>query len=97
MNKLGFLLLAAVASKGALASEVGAPFPQLANSTAILAVAIAETGASSSLAIFEPEAPEAAATLHETQQRYIDRAMEQIAHEVEQRIYMNMEQYYTMR
>lgn len=97
MKKLGFLLLAALASKGAMASEVGAPFPQLANSTAILAVAIAETGASSSWALIEPEALEAAATSHEAQQRYLDRAMEQIAHEVEQRIYMNMEQYFTMR
>ena len=54
MNKLGFLLVAVFASKGALASEVGAPFPQLANSPAVLAVAIAETGASSSLAV-KPE------------------------------------------
>lgn len=45
MKKLGFLLLALLASKGASASEVGAPIPQMANSTAVLAVAIAETGA----------------------------------------------------
>lgn len=49
MKKLGFLVLALVASKSAVAGEVGAPIPQLANSTALLAVAIAEAGAAAHL------------------------------------------------
>lgn len=51
MKKATIVLLAAIAADGVFASEVGAPYPQLASSaTANLAVAIAETGASSSWA-----------------------------------------------
>jgi predicted RNA methylase len=97
MNKLGFLLLAALASKGALASEVGAPFPQLANTTAILAVAIAETGASSSLAVeAKPEVVEEAAQyipLH----TYTENALEEMAVNFEQRVLQDLEARYAGR
>lgn len=84
MNKLGFLLLAAVASKGAMASEVGAPFPQLANSTAVLAVAIAETGASASLAL-EPN-DEANSTQHQQLDAYTKTALDEISQNFQARV-----------
>lgn len=96
MNKLGFLLLAALASKGALASEVGAPFPQLANTTAVLAVAIAETGASSSLAV-EPEQEVKEATQHSPLHTYTESALEEMAVDLEQRILQDLTARYAAR
>lgn len=47
MNKLGFLLLAALSATSALAGEVGAQYPQLANlNSANLAFASVDTGVS---------------------------------------------------
>lgn len=85
MNKFGFLLLAALAPTGALASEVGATFPQLANSTALIAVAIAETGASASLA-FEPDSDVINATQHSHLYSYTEQAYEALSTELEARI-----------
>jgi len=96
MNKLGFLLLAALASKGALASEVGAPFPQLANTTAVLAVAIAETGASSSLTV-EPEQDVKEANQHATLHSYTESALEEMAVDFEQRVLQDLEARYASR
>jgi hypothetical protein len=96
MNKLGFLLLAALASKGALASEVGAPFPQLANTTAVLAVAIAETGASSSLAV-EPKQEVKEATQHAPLHTYTESALEEMAVDLEQRILQDLAARYAAR
>lgn len=96
MNKLGFLLLAALASKGALASEVGAPFPQLANSTAVLAVAIAETGASSSLTV-EPEQEVKTANQHIPLHNYTESALEEMAVDFEQRVIQDLELRYVAR
>ena len=96
MNKLGFLLLAALASKGALASEVGAPFPQLANSTAVLAVAIAETGASSSLTV-EPEQEVKMANQHIPLHNYTESALEEMAVDFEQRVIQDLELRYVAR
>lgn len=89
MNKLGFLLLAAFASKGALASEVGAPFPQLANSTAVLAVAIAETGASASLA-FEPNEEAASLTQQQQLDTYTEMALTEMSQNLRSRILDNL-------
>jgi hypothetical protein len=96
MNKLGFLLLAAFASNGALASEVGAPFPQLANTTAVLAVAIAETGASSSLAV-EPEQDVKEAIQHAPLHTYTESALEEMAVDLEQRILQGLAARYAAR
>jgi hypothetical protein len=96
MNKLGFLLLATLASKGALASEVGAPYPQLANSTAVLAVAIAETGASSSLAI-EPEQDVNTVNQHVPLHSYTENALEAIAVDYEQRVLQDWEARFASR
>jgi predicted RNA methylase len=96
MNKLGFLLLAAFASNGALASEVGAPFPQLANTTAVLAVAIAETGASSSLAV-EPKQEVKEATQHAQLHTYTENALEEMAVSLEQQILQDLAARYAAR
>jgi hypothetical protein len=96
MNKLGFLLLAALTSKGALASEVGAPFPQLANSTAVIAVAIAETGASSSLAV-EPEQDVKTVHQHIPLHSYTENALEEIAVNYEQRLIQDLETRFVAR
>lgn len=96
MNKLGFLLIAALASKGALASEVGAPFPQLANTTAVLAVAIAETGASSSLAV-EPEHDVKEVNQHAPLHTYTESALEEMAVGLEQRILQDLSARYASR
>jgi hypothetical protein len=96
MNKLGFLLLAALTSKGALASEVGAPFPQLANSTALIAVAIAETGASSSLAV-EPEQEVTMAHQHVPLHSYTENALEEIAVDYERRVLQDLETRFASR
>lgn len=96
MNKLGFLLIAAFASNGALASEVGAPFPQLANTTAVLAVAIAETGASSSLAV-EPEQEVKEANQHAPLHTYTESALENMAVDFEQRVIEDLESRYAAR
>lgn len=85
MKKFGFLLLAAFASINAKASEVGATFPQLANSTALMAVAIAETGASASLAI-EPDKDVVQTAQHSRLDRYIENASAELSTEIEQRI-----------
>jgi hypothetical protein len=95
MNKLGFLLIAALASKGALASEVGAPFPQLANTTALMAVAIAETGASSSLAV-EPEQV-IEANQHTPLHTYTESALEEMAVDLEKRILQDLSDRYAAR
>lgn len=89
MNKLGFLLLAALASKGALASEVGAPFPQLANTTAVLAVAIAETGVSASLAL-EPNDEATSAPQHQELDAYTDAALKEMSRDFHARALDNM-------
>lgn len=85
MRKIGFLLLAACASTNALASEVGATFPQLANSTALMAVAIAETGASASLAI-EPDREVMPVTQHSPLDRYVENAYEELTSQIEYKI-----------
>lgn len=90
MNKLGFLLLAALVSKGALASEVGAPFPQLSNSTALPAVAVAETGASSSLAL-DVDSDDSATTQHASLNTYVENALNAIAYDYERRLLRNFE------
>ena len=52
MNKAVIVLLGALAADALFASEVGAPYPQLASSaTANFAISIAEAGASTSSAI----------------------------------------------
>lgn len=96
MKKLGFLLLAALASKGALANEVGALFPQLANSTAVSAVAIAETGVSSSLAFLptnQNTTTQRAANLND----YVENAVNEISSDLKQRILSTLEHHYSMR
>lgn len=85
MKQLGFLLLAAFASINAKASEVGATFPQLANSTALMAVAIAETGASASLAI-EPDDNVKQSAQHSKLDSYVEDAYHTLSVEIEQRI-----------
>lgn len=91
MNKLGFLLLAAFASKGALAGEVGAPFPQLANSTAVLAVAIAETGASASLAM-EPNDEANSVMQHQQLDAYTATALDEISVNFQERVFDDLEE-----
>lgn len=59
MNKFSFLLLAVFASNGAFASETGASFSQLSNSTAVAAVAITDTGVKSSGRAVKAEQPTA--------------------------------------
>ncbi len=93
MNKFGFLLLAAFASTNALASEVGAPFPQLANSTALVAVAIAETGASASL-VRQPDIDVVQSTTqHSPLDTYIAEAYEQLATDIEERVLLELRQF----
>jgi hypothetical protein len=84
MNKLGFLLLVAVASTDALASEVGAQFPQLANSTAVLAAAIAETGVSASVATAPND--KANSAMQHPIDAYTQAALEQLSTELRMRI-----------
>lgn len=85
MKKIGFLLLAAFASTNATASEVGATFPQLANSTALMAVAIAETGASASLAT-KPDRDVTQPAQHSQLDHYVESAYRTLSVDIEQRI-----------
>lgn len=94
MKYIGFLLLATCASINAMASEVGATFPQLANSTALTVVAIAETGASASLAI-EPDNDVIYATQHSSLDVYTANAYEELAAEIEQRVLQELSLYST--
>ena len=96
MNKFGFLLLATLASNGALASEVGAPFPQLANTTAVLAVAIAETGASSSLAV-EPKEDSLEVIQQANLHSYTENALDELATDFEQRVLSDLVARYATR
>lgn len=98
MKKLGFLLLAVLASKGVSAAEVGAPFPQLANTTAVLAVAIAETGTSASGWAFEPNAAKPSATQpHATLNEYAEVALEKLSLTTRERILSQIEAHYAVR
>ena len=98
MNKLGFLLLALVASKGALATEVGAPFPQLANTTAVLAVAIAETGTSATGWALEPMVEnDTKATQHATLNEYAEVTLEKLSLTMRERFLSQLESRYAIR
>ena len=97
MKKPGFLLLALLASKGALANEVGAPFPQLANTTAVLAVAIAETGTSSTSWALEPNVMDNTATQHDSLNTYAEVALEKLTLTLRERILTQLEENYVIR
>lgn len=93
MKKLGFLLLAMFASKGAIAAEVGAPFPQLANTNAVLAVAIAETGTSATGWALEPISKDTANTQHATLNDYAEVTLEKLTLTTRERILSQLENY----
>ncbi len=94
MKKLGFLLLMLMASKGVAASEVGAPFPQLANTTAVLAVAIAETGTSTMSWALEPSTEDTASTQHELLNDYAEMTLDKLSAVTRERILSQLELQY---
>jgi hypothetical protein len=96
MNKLGFLLLAIFASKGALAAEVGAPFPQLAKTIDTLAVAVAETGAISSLTR-ELKVNDNSSALYTSLERYTEASVEALSAIYERRALQDLEVRLTSR
>lgn len=85
MKNLSFLLLATFASTSALAGEVGATYPQLANSSAEVAVAIAETGASRAPA-YDMELNVAASTQYSPLEHYIENAYQELMLDIQNRI-----------
>ena len=91
MNKFVFLLLAALSAKSALAGEVGAQYPQLANlNSANLAFASVDTGVSTnwtSAPISEKASADQVAELQQLNAQ-IDA---QISEDLEQRIAEKME------
>lgn len=92
MNRFLVLLLATVASTGAKASEVGAPIPQLANSPAILAVAIAEAGASAAWAL-EAQAKHAPNRTRTGIDEYVERAFDHFSEQLQERIFADLKQH----
>lgn len=97
MKNLGFLLLAIFASKGALATEVGAPFPQLTNTTSALEVAIAETGTSTTGWALEPVAYDTPAMQRTNLNDYAEIALEKLSLTMRERILSQLEAHYQVR
>lgn len=91
MNKSKMLLLGLLASTGANATEISAPISQLASSPAILAVAIAEAGASASLAL-DPQARNFITQERSDLDSYVDSAIDRISLQLEQRILATLKQ-----
>lgn len=95
MKNYGFLLLAAFAFTNANAGEVGATFPQLANSPALMAVAIADTGVSASLAI--QKTPEIATNNHQLPlEQYIESAYQSVMNQIHERVESSVPEYRTI-
>lgn len=97
MNKLGFLLLALLAPKGVEAAEVGAQFPQLANTTAVLAVAIADTGTSTTSWAFDSTSEQRSVAQHATLDKYAETTLEKLSHTTRERIFNRLETQYEIR
>lgn len=88
MKNLGFLLLLAIASQGALADEVGAPNPKIVNSALSnpqLEIAIAEQGASISSAN-TPTEVQASVDKSAELDSFVEAKSEQINDELEERL-----------
>lgn len=98
MKNFGFLLLALATSASVSANEVGAPFPQLTSTTAEQAIAIAETGTSTTRWALEPITMDnTPAKQHATLNNYAEVTLEKLTLTTRERILSQLEENYLIR